>query len=63
MRINFHNFAHRIPGPVGGMRNSYRRASAKYLIDAVIAIWGGYGSPGGRFGPWFATTILQVNLT
>jgi hypothetical protein len=39
MRINSHNFAHRIPGSGGGMRNSYRRASAEYLIDAVIAIW------------------------
>lgn len=29
----------RSQGPVGVMRNSYRRASAKYLIDAVIAMW------------------------
>ena len=34
MRINFHNFAHRIPGAGRGMRNSYRRASAEYPIDA-----------------------------
>ena len=63
MRINFHNFAHRNPESGRGMRNSYRRASAEYPIDAVIAIWGGCGSPGERFGPWFATVILQVNLT
>ena len=63
MRINFHNFAHRIRGSGRGMRNSYRRASAEYLIDAVIAMWVGCGWLGQRFGPWFATVILQVNLT
>jgi len=41
MRINFHNFAHRNPESVRGMGNSYRRASAEYLIHAVIAIWVG----------------------
>jgi hypothetical protein len=41
MRINFNNSGPPDPGSGRGMRNSYRRASAEYLIDAVIAIWAG----------------------
>ena len=62
MRINFHNFAHRNPESGRGMRNSYRRASAEYPIDAVIAIWVGADRRASALALGLRL-ILQVNLT